>query len=186
MTDLQQDFLRLLTCFVSERTDDVCPDADRLSALLDLAAKHALSGIAAFQLYRMFRKSGDVHTAARLMRMYQAQLLCGARLGERIAWLQELFASHGIAAAFVKGAVLRRYYPVPELREMGDIDLLIPSAQRGETDRILKENGFSCLIGAGDEWIYTGRGLRMEIHTNLYPDRSWNDVGLSCVFCRRL
>ena len=58
MTDLQQDFLRLLTCFVSERTDDVCPDADRLSALLDLAAKHALSGIAAFQLYRMFRKSG--------------------------------------------------------------------------------------------------------------------------------
>ena len=53
MTDLQQDFLRLLTCFVSERTDDVCPDADRLSALLDLAAKHALSGIAAFQLYRI-------------------------------------------------------------------------------------------------------------------------------------
>lgn len=182
MTDLQQDFLRLLTCFVSERTDDVCPDADRLSALLDLAAKHALSGIAAFQLYRMFRKSGDVHTAARLMRMYQAQLLCGARLGERIAWLQELFASHGIAAAFVKGAVLRRYYPVPELREMGDIDLLIPSAQRGETDRILRENGFSCLIGAGDEWVYTGRGLRMEIHTNLYPDRSWNDVDYRAYF----
>lgn len=149
---------------------------------MDLAAKHAVSGIAAFQLYRMFRKDRDVHTAGRLMRMYQAQFLCGARLGERIKWIQELFAAHGITAAFVKGAVLRKFYPVPELREMGDVDLLISPVQRGKTDRILKENGFSCLIGAGDEWVYTGHGLRMEIHTNLYPDRSWNDVDYRAYF----
>lgn len=182
MTDLQQDFFGLLSCFVSERTDGICPDAKQLSQLMELAAKHAVSGIVAFQLYQMFRKSGDVQTVGQLMRIYQMQVLRGARLGERIAWIQKLFSTHGITAAFVKGAVLRKLYPVPELREMGDVDLLISPAQRNEADQLLKENGFSCLVGAGDEWIYTGRGLRLEMHTNLYPDRSWNEVDYRAYF----
>ena len=51
--------------------------------------------------------------------------------------------SQGIAHMPVKGYYLRKLYPLPELRTFGDIDVLIHSADREKTDRLMNSLGYT-------------------------------------------
>lgn len=181
MTKLQRSFLTLLSDFAEGRTNGICPEPEQIPALMNLAIKHAVSGIAAFQIYRTLKKSGNAVTE-QCMRIYQLQLLRGTQLDQGILKLKRAFDQRNISIAFVKGAAVRRLYPVPELREMGDIDTLIRKEDRSKADVLLRELGFSRVTGAGDEWTYTNKQITLELHTNLYPDRSWNEIDYNAYF----
>lgn len=66
-----------------------------------------------------------------------------------------------------KGIVLKDYYPVPETRSMGDIDILIDSDKRDCVKAVLTKAGFQCINSSGPEWAYTKNGIRVEIHTSI-------------------
>ncbi|MCM1065465.1 MAG: nucleotidyltransferase family protein [Eubacterium sp.] len=77
----------------------------------------------------------------------------------------------GIAAILLKGVGTASFYPVPELRKSGDIDLLLPETDRlEEACRILEENG--CRRSEHQNALhhvqfYTKDGIEVELHTML-------------------
>ena len=56
--------------------------------------------------------------------------------------LGELFEKNGIRHQMLKGAVLKKIYPKPEMRGMSDIDILIDPKQLSEIDYLLKKSGY--------------------------------------------
>lgn len=66
-----------------------------------------------------------------------------------------------------KGIILKDYYPVPETRSMGDIDILIDEENKKTARAALEGAGFKCVNCNGPVWDYDKNGVRAEIHTSL-------------------
>ncbi|MCM1540769.1 MAG: nucleotidyltransferase family protein [Blautia sp.] len=77
----------------------------------------------------------------------------------------------GITVILLKGVGTASFYPVPELRKSGDIDLLLPDTDRlEEACRILEEGG--CRKSSNQNALhhvqfYTKDGIEVELHTML-------------------
>lgn len=76
-------------------------------------------------------KDATLYTAAR-----QVSMLNGIRI------ILSLFESNGIAVISLKGLVLKQLYPQPELRNMGDIDLLIHEKDIQKSIEFLSPHGY--------------------------------------------
>ena len=62
-------------------------------------------------------------------------------------YITQTMKKQGICAIILKGAATASYYPVPELRKSGDIDILIPEeGSYHRAVRILKEEGFVAVL----------------------------------------
>ncbi len=67
----------------------------------------------------------------------------------------------------VKGWYLRTLYPVPELRNFGDIDILIRKQDREKADKIFIQNGYNVKENWEPTFSYYNDISRCEVHTEL-------------------
>ncbi len=58
--------------------------------------------------------------------------------------LEKLFKSAGIPICTIKGFASAYYYQKMHLRQMGDIDFIVPNDMMGAGKNLLEENGFAC------------------------------------------
>jgi len=122
---------------------------ERLDALLDRAPSlhdlehHRLLLVAARRRRALGQEVPDRMLAAE--RMAAAGALAAPRLMERVR------ASVDGPLLLVKGAAVALHYPDPALRSFGDLDLIVPDADR--TQRQLVDAGFE---EYGEPWVYEG------------------------------
>lgn len=81
--------------------------------------------------------------------------------------IRSLLKSEKIRHVFFKGAVIKEYYPVPELRSMGDIDVLIGESDRDRVKALLMDNGFELVNSNGPVYDYKKDGALIEVHTKI-------------------
>ena len=81
-----------------------------------------------------------------------------------------------------KGIVLREYYPVPEARLMGDIDILISPRDKAKAQKLLIDNGLVLDMPGGDVQEYICDGVRIELHTKIVSD-AIGSHDLGALFC---
>lgn len=68
---------------------------------------------------------------------------------------------------FVKGNEVAKQYPIPALRSMGDIDLVVRERDKNNAHKILINNGFECLGQSNNEWKYLKSEILVELHHEL-------------------
>ncbi len=83
--------------------------------------------------------------------------------------LCDLFEENGIDYLPLKGCILRSLYPSPELRSMGDIDVLIRVKQYKRIRSILMEYGFQEGYESDHEYAWDRNGVHIELHKRLIP-----------------
>ena len=86
---------------------------------------------------------------------------------EIISELDGLLCENGIKHIFFKGAQIKEYYPVPQSRVMGDIDLLLFEEDRDAVKKLLCENGYALVNGNGPVYDYEKDGVKIEAHTKI-------------------
>ncbi len=74
------------------------------------------------------------------------------------------FAAAGVDFMPLKGAALRELYARPELRAMGDADILIRTAQYADAAAVMKARGFVQVQESAHEWIFQNDALQVELH----------------------
>lgn len=110
--------------------------------------------------------------------IYQCQMNTLAEVGD-------LLTSSKIRYVLFKGAVLRNYYPVPEVRAMGDIDLLIDTDKRDAVKKLLTNSGFVCTEQNGPVYKYRKNNILLEVHTHIiseFGDEAFSDAFDNAVF----
>ena len=109
---------------------------------------------------------------------------------------ENLLAANRIPAVYMKGSVVRDWYPVPALRSMGDIDFIIHTEDRDIVDRIMtQELGYAKFVDNHAVWTYYINDLAFEVHDQMfyehltntfdyigYFDNIWTHIRPGCVF----
>ena len=103
----------------------------------------------------------------KLFQSYVQAMLYSERQMRALTKLEETFSEHGIDYLFLKGSVLKGLYPRPELRQMGDADILIRNEQYEDIKPILRKLGFEeDSIGPYD-YTWNTADLHAELHYRL-------------------
>lgn len=117
-----------------------------------LATQQQISSICYFQTQEDIFK-GD----------YFKQLYFCANQELLVRGIKDSLNKEKIQYVFVKGVVLKDYYPIPELRSMGDIDLIVHLNDKEKTGQILENQGFH-VEQATNEWVCINKNFEVELH----------------------
>lgn len=104
-----------------------------------------------------------------LRQKWNQRTIMGAVRSERLLTVQDEVLSWleaaGIPSVILKGSSVARYYPQPELRVLGDIDLLVPKTHLEQVQEILMQKGFRMHESDHDFHIgFDRKGAYVEVH----------------------
>lgn len=83
--------------------------------------------------------------------------------------LYRAFEKGGIEYMPLKGAVMKCLYPKPEMRTMGDADILIKTEQYEKIRAIMRNAGFKEAVESDHELIWNKSNIHLELHKRLIP-----------------
>ena len=83
--------------------------------------------------------------------------------------IYKAFNESGIEYMPLKGAVLKKLYPKPEMRVMGDGDILIKTEQYDIICEKMQALGFTEILESDHELIWNKSNLHVELHKRLIP-----------------
>ncbi len=78
-----------------------------------------------------------------------------------------VFEISPVPVVALKGVDVGRYYPVPEMRFISDVDVWVSKRNIGELSDHLVKHGFRHVADVPNQRIFQFEGLRFEIHTSL-------------------
>ena len=133
--------------------------------LFDLSEQHQVSGVVYAQCKNpLFRQA------------YYGAIAGYLKRNEALELLEKTLRGNGIEFFLVKGPVVAVCYPVPALRTMGDVDVVVHPEDRERVRDILFELGFTTdgVMGAF-EWHFYYRNLLFELHDRLVYDQVANE-----------
>lgn len=81
----------------------------------------------------------------------------------------DAFDKNGIAYMPLKGVLLKALYPRPDMRTMGDADILIKLEQYDKIRPLMTELGFAEKLESDHELVWTKSCLYLELHKRLIP-----------------
>lgn len=87
------------------------------------------------------------------------------KLMQEQAALKALLDREGIPFVVLKGAAAAQYYPRPESRSMGDVDIIVKPGDFDRADRLLRDNGYEFLEVENDRHFgFDKNGVHIELH----------------------
>ncbi|MBO4414226.1 MAG: nucleotidyltransferase family protein [Clostridia bacterium] len=161
MTEVQSLLIRLLGDHLDGRPTDA--GGALPPGLTVLSAIHGLSGFLTAQLGDRF--SGDEEQT-----LLSALGACAAeyvRRRENYDELKKAFSEAGLWFIPVKGILVAEEYPVPELRVMGDIDIIVSKRERKAVENLLKTLGWREVSRSGDTVTYDCGTGSMDVRASL-------------------
>ena len=105
-----------------------------------------------------------------MFQSYLRLLLITERQQAAIVQLRETFRAANIDHILLKGSTMRNLYPKPELRYMGDADILIRVDQYNQIRPLLQNLGYQELTEKSHELPWVSPSLTLELHKCLIPD----------------
>ncbi len=171
MTKEKQFIIRVLSDYILKKKTENTPDLD-WEKVLEISKIHQISGIVYSQCKEFISKAYSFE-------FLKAYAYCVHAYENRVNLLSSLtrrFEQSNIAYIIIKGTEVAPYYPCPQLRTMGDTDIVVKSEQRAAAGEIMLSEGF---VNESDydnkEWVYVNEKLKFELHDSLIYDEIIND-----------
>lgn len=147
-----------------------CPDEVDTSLLYKLCVRNAVQGI----LY-LAVQSGAVTLSAenevKLQKSYMAILAREATQQEEIEYIRNAFNEENIEFMFLKGTHLKSLYPVPEMRFMVDMDILVKEKSMDKGGELILSRGFTQEMNNGKDIVLVKKPfLTIELHKMLFVE----------------
>lgn len=102
-----------------------------------------------------------------LQQLTLRSLMISVRQMREIEQLEGVFRDKNIDYMLLKGAVLKNLYPKPEMRTMGDADILIKLEQYSEIEKIMRRQGFTFQYESDHELVWRKPTLFLELHKSI-------------------
>lgn len=165
MNELERNFMGTLRAFVQNSTPER-PDPAHMERLLELGGIHSTLGILC---YVWMSSPGLVEPGLRgqLRLRCMHEIATYTRRVETARRLAEALDKEGIDFLLLKGFVVRGYYPVPELRSFGDVDIIIHKEDRQRSDALMQSLGFRRVEDWEPSYTYVRGGDTIELHSRV-------------------
>ena len=163
MTADQRNFFLILQDYLHGRTSTFSEEPN-WNTICAWANSHKLGGIFYAQC------TGALHDSPALRQLSAAfggAISHAVNLQADYAAARAALKENGIPHVPVKGVVIAPFYPDPELRTMGDIDILVHQENREEIKQALTACGFINTKWSENEWDYKKGATLFELHAEL-------------------
>ena len=172
MNDVKAGVLALIKSGLTGETVTLPSDFDWEEAVR-IAVRHR---VAVMLYYGIYNSGADVPAEiADMLKVYTFKRIQQEMRQEyETKKLFAQFDKNEIQYLPLKGAILKYLYPKPEMRYMGDVDLLIKPEQYNKIAEIVKNLGFEFVVESNHELVWDKKGaLHLELHKLLIP--SYNE-----------
>lgn len=171
-------FIRIISDFINNVKTDYCKYIDcDLSSLCYLASINNVSGIVYHQLKHC---NIDNDILESLKNVFLIDCIDSLKKDAAISDINRLLNFNHIEHIFLKGSFLRKLYPVPELRTMGDIDILVNSKHKNIIGSVLSEEGYiyDPTYSYSNVFDFKKNGMLFEIHTEAVYNNFNEDIDI--------
>lgn len=171
MNTLQQGITTLLRCAITgERLP--LPEGFELEAALEDIRRHSMVTL----VYEGALNCGIDAKSPVMQELFQKYLRAYMKSEGQVKLIGKIFSAfdeQGIDYMPLKGSKMKALYPKPELRIMGDADILIRMEQYERIIPIMESLGFTAGVESDHELIWKSKALFLELHKRLIP--SYNE-----------
>lgn len=167
MNELQRGIMILLKSAVTGEPGTL-PEGFSLEEAMSTIRKHQLPTLA----YEGAVLCGIPDTTPQMMHLLQIyckRILHSEAQMKTVEQLCAAFEEHGIDYMPLKGCRMKALYPKPELRIMGDADILIRMEQYDRIRPIAKGLGLTEQHESDHEYVWQSDALYLELHKRLIP-----------------
>lgn len=170
-----EKLFKILKCFL----DNIPFDEDietEFEELYHIAKIHKLTPILFYVLQEQIDNLTEKNKRLTdlMKKEYRFALFNAIQQEESIKEIQMSFAKNSILLVFFKGVEIRSFYPMPQLRTMGDIDCLISEKDREKAHRLMLDMGYTCKLSGGNVWTYNKNSVDIEMHTKIAENNIGN------------
>lgn len=167
MTVTQKGIIALLKSAITQE-EEVLPEGFDLAQAYPLVKKHHMVTLIYDGAIRcgIDRKS-DV--MGKLFRDYLQVLRISEKQMAQVERIFTAFEENGIDYMPLKGCKMKALYPKPELRIMGDADILIRMGQYEQIKPIMRSLGMEAKLESDHELVWKNDSLYLELHKRVIP-----------------
>ena len=140
MKEIYTKYLSVLRSFVQGTAPDKL-EMQTLEKVMELAKINSTAGILSYA-YMSHPELVEPQVRAYLRRQCFSEIALYSQRAEMTKILAAELDQNGIEFILFKGFVVRNYYPVPELRTFGDVDIIIHKEDRAKSDEMMLSLGF--------------------------------------------
>lgn len=135
--------------------------------IFHLSAIHNVTAIAANQILMLSNKDNIPKDILSSFRQQMGYTVMDAQKKETaILFIKQIFMKSNIDFIFVKGAVIRNYYPVKEFRTSADIDVIVKYEDIDKCRSILKEKNIILDDNINYTFSFFYEEQHIEVHCN--------------------
>lgn len=165
MNNTYEKYLSALRAFVQGTAPETMTP-EELGGLMELAKINSTGGILS---YTYMSRPGLVDPAVRaqLRRQCLGEIALYTQRAEMTKVLSAELDKAGIDHILFKGFVVRNYYPVPELRTFGDVDIIIHKEDRQRSDELMTSLGFTRTEDWEPSYAYKRGAEYYELHSRV-------------------
>lgn len=173
MTDIiktKEYFIKMVASIICEQPIPAYSTDIDIKQLYRLCNNNAVQGI-----FYLAIKNGNIAVdnsfEKSLRDKYILNLMRDTMQDEERAFIRQKFTEENIDFMFLKGSHLKDLYPVPEIRYMVDMDVLIHEKDMEKGKKILLDNGFTQYLDNVKDVIFTKKpSITVELHQMLFID----------------
>ena len=167
MNITQQGIITLLKSAVTRQTLSL-PEGFSLEEALPLIRSHNIVTMAYDGAVRCGISPKDP-LMQKLFAAYCKATIVSEGQRKELGRIREAFDRERIDYMLLKGSRMKDLYPLPELRTMGDADILIRTEQYDRIRPLMESLGFEEKEESDHELVWRSKGLYLELHKRLIP-----------------
>lgn len=167
MDKIHSDFLHILKNAL-ENTSYSIPETYNYEQGIRIAKKHKISAM----FYYGLINSGVSAEDSKMQTLFNStckDVVTNERQKYELSRIAAAFEEHKIEYMPLKGADLKAMYPKPEMRPMGDIDILIKTVQYRQIKPVMESLGYRECEESNHEYIWRKTNCLVELHKYLIP-----------------
>lgn len=167
MNTTEKGLLTLLKSAIMEQSLPL-PEGFSLEEAMSQIKRHGVAALA----YDGAIRCGIPRTDSTMQSLFQTYCRCLMVSEGQMQEIKRIFTAfeeNGIDYMPLKGCNMKALYPKPELRTMGDADVLIRMEQYDLIGAILPDLGFEMQNESNHELVWQSKKLHLELHKRLVP-----------------
>lgn len=159
----------LIYCALHKETVQPLPENITYEQVLSCAVRHDVAGFAYLGVLRA-ENQPDSDTLNKWRERYMLGIQRNSLQNDACHKILDAFHAQEIPTLELQGTKVKCYYPSPDLRMMGDIDIIIEDKHIHKAEEILKSLGYDT-VNQGDFEVDGRNGdIAVEIHTDFFTD----------------
>lgn len=165
MDNSYYDIIKLIKSVLDDKALELSDEFD-INEISKIAKRHQIITL----VYYGALKCGILPTEQAMQEMFVRVVkdtMVDKKQNAEIIKLLDCFNKEKISYMPLKGVLLKKMYPKPEMRPMGDVDILINTAQYDEIKPIMQGLGYQETAESDHELIWTKSGMCVELHKRI-------------------